>query len=136
MGDATVYNEELSGKADVVIADVPCSGLGVMGRKNDIKFSVTAESINELVKLQRAILCNAVRYVKCGGTLLFSTCTVSKQENLDNFEYIVNELKLKPVDFYDLVPDGLKDETAKKGYLQLYGESGLSDGFFIGRFTK
>lgn len=136
VGDATVYNEDLFEKGDVVIADVPCSGLGVMGRKNDIKFSVTGQSVNELAKLQRTILDNAVRYVKRGGTLMFSTCTVSKQENINNFDYLVNELKMKPVDFYDLVPDKLKDDTAKNGYLQLYGKDGLSDGFFIGKLTK
>ena len=136
IGDATVYNESLYEKGDVVIADVPCSGLGVMGRKNDIRFSVKPESVDELAKLQRAILDNAVRYVKPGGILMFSTCTVSKRENNDNFEYLVNDCGLKPVDFYDLVPDRLKSDSAKDGYLQLYGKDGLSDGFFVAKLMK
>lgn len=58
-----------------VIADLPCSGLGVIGRKKDIKYKMTVEKEAELVALQREILKNAVRYVKPGGTLLYSTCT-------------------------------------------------------------
>ena len=107
-----------------------------MGRKNDIRFSVKPESVDELAKLQRAILDNAVRYVKPGGILMFSTCTVSKRENNDNFEYLVNDCGLKPVDFYDLVPDRLKSDSAKDGYLQLYGKDGLSDGFFVAKLMK
>lgn len=79
--DATVYMEEQQGKADVVIADLPCSGLGIMGRKNDIKYRVTENQIAELAALQHTILQNACRYVKKGGTLLYSTCTITPEEN-------------------------------------------------------
>ena len=67
---------------------------------------------------------------------MFSTCTVSRPENLENFNYLVNELEMTPVDFYDLVPERLRDVTAKSGYLQLYGKDGMSDGFFIAKLTK
>lgn len=79
--DATEYMPDYEEKADVVIADLPCSGLGIMGRKNDIKYRVQKEQIEELTGLQHAILQNACRYVKPGGTLLYSTCTITPEEN-------------------------------------------------------
>lgn len=79
--DATEYMEKYEGKADVVIADLPCSGLGIMGRKNDIKYRVQPSQIEALVELQHTILQNACRYVKPGGTLLYSTCTITPEEN-------------------------------------------------------
>lgn len=136
ISDATVYNEEFEEAADVVIADVPCSGLGVMGRKNDIKYNITEESILSLTTLQRQILENAARYVKKGGTLLFSTCTCSECENNDNVRYLTEECHLKSVDFHNDIPDVLKNDTAREGYLQLYGRDGITDGFFMAKFEK
>lgn len=136
VGDSSVYDSTYSGMADVVIADVPCSGLGVMGRKNDIKYNLTEKSVDELVILQRKILENAVRYVKNGGTLLFCTCTCSEEENRKNMEYLVRECALTPVDFYEDLPQILRDESAKSGWLQLYGKDGLTDGFFMGKLRK
>lgn len=134
--DATIREDDFAEKADVVIADVPCSGLGVMGRKNDIKYNLKEEELDGLVALQKKIINNAVSYVKKGGFFMFSTCTVRKQENYDNYNYIKDALGLKPVDFYDELPDRLKDETAKNGYLQLYSKDALTDGFFIAKFRK
>ncbi|MBR1910483.1 MAG: 16S rRNA (cytosine(967)-C(5))-methyltransferase RsmB [Lachnospiraceae bacterium] len=136
VSDATVYNNKFESIADVVIADVPCSGLGVMGRKNDSKYNISERSVEELVKLQRMILKNAVRYVKPGGTLIFSTCTCSYEENQGNMRYLTEEFGLVPVGFYDLLPEKLRDESAKEGYIQLYGKDGLTDGFFIGKLAK
>ena len=136
LSDATVFDGTLEGMADVVIADVPCSGLGVMGRKNDIKYNLTEGSIESLVSIQRKILKNAASYVKSGGTLMFSTCTCSRAENQDNFRFLADECHLTPVDFYEKLPEKLRSETARDGYIQLYGEEGLTDGFFIGKFTK
>lgn len=89
--DALSYDEALEEKADVVIVDVPCSGFGVMGRKPDIKYNITEEGLKSLVDLQRAIIDNAVRYVKTGGTLMYSTCTMRKAENEDNVQYILSK---------------------------------------------
>ncbi len=136
MMDATVYDPALEQSADVVIADVPCSGLGVMGRKNDIKYNITEDSIEELVRIQRSILKNAARYVKRGGTLMLCTCTCSESENAGNFEYLTNELGLKGVDFYDLLPEKIRSDSAHDGYIQLYGQDMQTDGFFIGKLTK
>ena len=70
--DATVLDEASIGKADVVIADLPCSGLGVMRRKTDIKYKMTLQTEQELVSLQRKMLETVCQYVKAGGTLLYS----------------------------------------------------------------
>ncbi|MGN0435519.1 MAG: 16S rRNA (cytosine(967)-C(5))-methyltransferase RsmB [Wujia sp.] len=72
--------------ADVVIADVPCSGLGIIGRKNDIKYRLTEASINELIPLQKSILDNAAVHVRDGGILLYSTCTINPEENRENID--------------------------------------------------
>ena len=82
--DALILDESLMGKADGVIADLPCSGLGVLKKKPDIRYRMTREQQEELSRLQRQILSNACQYVKPGGTLLYSTCTVNKIENEDN----------------------------------------------------
>lgn len=89
--DATEYMKEYEGKADVVIADLPCSGLGIMGRKNDIKYRVQPSQIEALVELQHTILQNACRYVKPGGTLLYSTCTITPEENIMQTERFLQE---------------------------------------------
>ncbi|MBR1701576.1 MAG: 16S rRNA (cytosine(967)-C(5))-methyltransferase RsmB [Lachnospiraceae bacterium] len=79
--DATVTDEAYCEKADVLLADVPCSGLGVLGKKRDIKYRMTPEQTAQIVKLQQEIIANSWRYVKKGGTLLYSTCTIHTKEN-------------------------------------------------------
>lgn len=86
--DATVLDPEKKEYADVLIMDVPCSGLGVMGKKRDIKYNVTPESIDSLVQLQQEIVDTGWQYVKKGGTLMYSTCTIDKKENQDMVRYI------------------------------------------------
>ncbi|MCD8248678.1 MAG: 16S rRNA (cytosine(967)-C(5))-methyltransferase, partial [Lachnospiraceae bacterium] len=87
--DATVPDEESFDKADVVLADLPCSGLGVLNKKHDLKYRMTPAQQGELVQLQRQILDASWRYVKPGGTLLYSTCTVHREENEGNVEWIL-----------------------------------------------
>ena len=87
--DALILDESLVGKADGVIADLPCSGLGVLKKKPDIRYRMTREQQEELSRLQRQILSNACQYVKPGGTLLYSTCTVNKIENEDNTDWFL-----------------------------------------------
>lgn len=76
------------GKADLVIADLPCSGLGIIGKKPDIKLNITMEQILSLQKLQREILEVVVQYVRPGGRLLYSTCTITEEENEQNAQWI------------------------------------------------
>ncbi|MCI9565348.1 MAG: 16S rRNA (cytosine(967)-C(5))-methyltransferase RsmB [Eubacterium sp.] len=131
--DASVLDEDSIERADIVIADLPCSGLGVIGKKSDIKYNVTKEQIDQLVLLQRSILRVVGRYVKPGGTLVFSTCTVNKFENDDNVRWIEENLPFRLKDFGDEVPKQLQ---SKKGCLQIFtGDYGM-DGFFISTFEK
>lgn len=85
--------ESLDIEADVVIADVPCSGLGIIGRKNDIKYRLSKEGIEELIVLQREIADAAAKMVKEGGTFLYSTCTINPDENHNNVEYFLEQHK-------------------------------------------
>ncbi|MCI5622372.1 MULTISPECIES: 16S rRNA (cytosine(967)-C(5))-methyltransferase RsmB [Anaerostipes] len=134
--DARNLDEEMIGKADVVIADLPCSGLGIMAKKNDIKYNISKDSLDSLVNLQREILTNAVKYVKPGGTLIYSTCTINPAENEENFHWIREISGFTPVDFMENLPDVIKMETARKGYIQLLPGVHPCDGFFIGKLRR
>ena len=134
--DATEYDASLEKTMDVVLADLPCSGLGIMGRKNDIKYHLTADQLDELVKLQRKILATAWRYVKPGGTLIFSTCTLNRQENVENVRWIEENTPLQPVSVEECLPKDLRGRTGKEGYLQLLPGIDGCDGFFVAKFTR
>lgn len=132
--DAREWDKEYIEKADVVIADLPCSGLGVMGKKNDIKYKTSPDSIKELAALQREILKTVVSYVKPGGTLIYSTCTVNEEENEQNMRWIESELGLRLDSMDPYLPAFLKSSTTKDGYLQLLPGVHKTDGFFLCRF--
>ncbi|MCC8163561.1 MAG: 16S rRNA (cytosine(967)-C(5))-methyltransferase RsmB [Lachnospiraceae bacterium] len=87
--DATLPDEASFGKADIVLADLPCSGLGVLNKKHDLKYRMSPAQQQDLVQLQRKILDASWQYVKPGGTLLYSTCTVHYDENEGNVEWIL-----------------------------------------------
>jgi len=87
--DATKFNENL-GKFNKIICDVPCSGLGVVRRKPDIKYK-PQNSFEELVLIQRSILNNAANYLNAGGSILYSTCTLNKAENRENVDLFLQE---------------------------------------------
>ena len=89
--DALELVSETVGKADIVIADLPCSGLGVLGKKPDLKYKMTEEMTKELAALQRQILSVVHQYVKPGGKLLYSTCTIHREENERNAEWFARE---------------------------------------------
>ncbi len=134
--DATQLDSDFLEKADIVLADVPCSGLGVMGRKTDIKYKLNPAKIQELAGLQREILEQASTYVKPGGTLIYSTCTIGKEENQDNVEWFLEHYpyELESLDPY--LCEELRSETTKKGYLQLLPGVHQCDGFFIARLKR
>lgn len=134
--DARVLDEEHIEMADIVIADVPCSGLGIMGKKNDIKYHISQEGMKDLVKLQREILTNAVQYVKHGGTLIYSTCTINPEENEENFRWIIENFDYEAVDLTKELPETLQIDTAKDGYIQLLPGIHPCDGFFIGKLRR
>lgn len=87
--DACQPDPSMESRADLVIADLPCSGLGVIGAKTDIKYNASLEKIRELAALQRQILEVVHRYVKPGGTLMYSTCTMTPEENQENVKWFL-----------------------------------------------
>lgn len=136
VNDGTVFNEAFVEMADVVIADVPCSGIGVIGKKCDIKYRINEDEIINIVELQKKIMENAWKYVKKGGTLIYSTCTISRDENEDMVDWLTKNtpLKLESLDAY--LPKELVSDTTKKGYLQLLPGIHKCDGFFIARLKR
>lgn len=134
VGDAVLRDDALVGTADLVIADVPCSGLGVIGKKRDIKYRVSPESISELTVLQEQILATAVSCLKPGGRLLFCTCTINEDENEKHFAWLRDEMKLRPISLDKALPECLHTDTTREGYLQMLPGVHDSDGFFISVF--
>ena len=86
---------------------MPCSGLGIIGKKADIKYRIKAEDIEALVALQRKILTNAWRYVRPGGTLIYSTCTVSRAENEAQVQWLKDNFLLETVDISESLPENI-----------------------------
>ena len=118
--DATVADPDSVEKADVVIADLPCSGLGVLGKKPDIKYRMDPAGLKDLAKLQRQILDVVRTYVKPGGVLMYSTCTIDPMENEQNVEW-----------FCKKHPEYHLEEQR-----QILPQERDSDGFFIARLRK
>lgn len=106
--DASKLDESLVGKCDLVIADLPCSGLGIIGRKPDIKYNASPDKLEELVKIQRNILSTVVKYLKESAILVYSTCTINKAENEEQLEYI-KKLGFSILDKKQLIPGKDKD---------------------------
>ena len=132
--DARRLFAEDEGKADVVLCDLPCSGLGVIGKKRDIKYHASMDGLASLQDLQRQILTNAVRYLKRGGVLIYSTCTINRAENEDNAAWIEKELGLQPEDLAAYLPDNIPG--IQNNMIQLLPHVHGTDGFFISRFRK
>lgn len=122
--DASVYRSDFEEKFDYVLVDAPCSGLGVMARKPEIRYNRTIDDIKNLAHLQRQILATAIRYLKPGGFLVYSTCTLGKIENLDNFNFLKADERLTYLEI-----DGKK-------YLEFVSFLDKTDGFFISKFKK
>lgn len=102
--DAIVLDEENVEKADVVIADLPCSGLGVIGRKGDIKYRVTKEDVINIAALQQKILSVVWQYVKPGGKLIYSTCTLTEEENEKNTAWFLEQFPFHKEKEKTLIP--------------------------------
>lgn len=123
--DAIEQKKDFENAFDRVIADVPCSGLGIIRRKPDIKWTKTKEEINSLIPIQQKILHNASLYVKKGGRLLYSTCTVNRMENENNVVHFLENHS----DFVlaeECLPCGLQFTP------HLFG----TDGFFVAVFER
>ena len=135
--DATVLDEEAIEGADVVIADLPCSGLGVLGKKTDLKYKMSETTQEDLVLLQQNILSKVQSYVKPDGTLIYSTCTIHVKENMDNVHWFLKQYpEFELVSIQDLLCEELKKDVIEEGCLQLLPGIHESDGFFIAKFRK
>lgn len=118
--DATVLDEASVGKADIVIADLPCSGLGVIRKKTDIKYKMTPEKMESLASLQRNMLHTVCSYVKENGILLYSTCTIHRGENEENVTWFLEN----------------HPEFELISMQQIFPQEEFGDGFFIAKMQK
>lgn len=128
--DAREPIEELFGKADRIICDVPCSGFGVIGKKPEIRYKDPSESAR-LPQIQYDILQNVSKYLKVGGTLVYSTCTVLPDEN----ENVVNKF-LENNSGFSLVPFSVGELEAARGMITLLPHIHHTDGFFIAKIER
>ncbi len=121
LNDATLVNEEFIGCADKVLVDAPCSGLGILRRKPEIRYMRKEGDLAELAEIQGRILDVSAKYVKKGGNMVYSTCTVSNIENMAVVEKFLEQNKEFSLcgEPMELLPD--KDRT---------------DGFFIAKFVR
>lgn len=130
--DALVFDADSVEKADVLVADLPCSGLGIIGKKPDIKYNMSPEAMDELVKLQREILSVVWQYVKPGGILVYSTCTIHRAENQENMEWMVERLPFERVDITEHFPEEIREASMREGWVQFLPGKHACDGFFVG----
>lgn len=135
--DALKLDEEWIEKADYCIVDAPCSGLGIIRRRPEIKWNRTEKDIEDLTEIQSNILDNAKRYVKSGGIILYSTCTIGKDENTDIVEdFLYKNPEFELIGFDNLIHSKQNMETSKNGYIQLFPHIHHTDGFFIAKIRK
>ncbi|CAB1243601.1 16S rRNA (cytosine(967)-C(5))-methyltransferase RsmB [Clostridium sp. MT-14] len=132
--DAEKYIGQFENAADRVLIDVPCSGLGIIRKKPEIKWTKNKDSMDNLVKIQRNIMLNASKYVKQEGKLIYSTCTLNKVENNENINWFIQknpQFKLEKINFGDF-ENIIYDE---KGYITVLPNDNM-DGFFIAKMIK
>ena len=132
VGDASVFNEEWNGAFDAVLCDVPCSGSGVINENPDIKLFRKEEDIASLCEIQQKILANCSRYVKQGGALYYSTCSVLPEEN-DSAVY--NFLQANPQFELEIPCCTLPSRRTKFG-LQFLPHISMGAGFFVTKFVR
>ncbi len=135
--DATKLDEAQVGKADKILLDVPCSGLGIIRRKPDIRYKEGLVEFDEITRIQKNILNICSKYLKIEGELVYSTCTVNPAENMG----VVEEF-LKEHPEFSLMDAGNEHmsetlrEEMKQGYITLYPDDSGCDGFFICKMKR
>lgn len=134
VNDATTLNSELIASSDRILIDVPCSGLGIIRKKPEIKWNKKRNDLREIVSIQRDIMKNAWQYLKSGGIMLYSTCTLNKEENEENIEWFVNTHKDCEVKKIFI---GKKDNLIynRDGSLTIMPNENM-DGFFVAKLQK
>lgn len=127
--DASEFKEELKEKFDFILCDLICSGSGVIDRKPEIKLFRNKEQIENIIKIQKKIFENSVKYLKNGGEIVYSTCSILKCENEENIKYFLENnknLKLEKINFLEKEMD----------YIKLLPKKEKHNGFFIAKFKK
>jgi len=127
--DALVLEPKSIHKADLLVADLPCSGLGVIGRKPDIKYHMTKKQAEELAVLQQRILSTVYQYVKPGGLLIYSTCTIHSPENIENVRWFIKNYPFRMVPIEN--KSGFYAASMEEGWIQLLPGTHQADGFFL-----
>lgn len=140
VNDASCYNEDYKNKFDKILLDVPCLGIGVLKRKPDIKWQKKKEDIEEISKLQFEILDICSKYLKPGGEIVYSTCSVFKKENRDIIEkFLGKNSNFKLDNLYNLLNGKIYNKNKffiqyidkeNNGYLEVL-QNEKTDGFFI-----
>ncbi len=128
--DGTAYKKEWAGRFDVVLLDAPCSGLGVLTKRRDIALKRSLGDINSLVGIQKRLLNVASKYVKKGGILLYSTCTIMPQENQEVIHEFLEKSEVKFI--FDTIP--LPQDNG--GEIQFLPDADGLDGFYIARLKR
>ena len=136
--DATQLVNSAINQYDRVLADVPCSGTGIIRRKPDIKWQQDVDNVGNLIEIQKKILYNASRYVKLGGVLVYSTCSLDDRENAQVVRaFLKTEREFEPEPLLAYLPEPLKNKNGvNNGMLRLYPHIDGTDGFFIARLKK
>lgn len=135
--NALDLDQNLIDQVDKVLLDVPCSGLGILRRKPDLKWNKKIEDLASLTSLQLKILENAARYVKKGGTIVYSTCTINREENLNLVKTFLDQNS--SFQLATITPISKTMEThqeTQKGYLQVFPNTDEVDGFFISKIQR
>lgn len=133
--DATVLKEEYIKKFDKILIDAPCLGLGVIKRKPDIKWQRKFEDIEEISKIQEKILNTCSKYLKKGGTLVYSTCSIIQSENNNIIQKFIKNNNLKLEEISNLNVEKIQNLITQKGILKIYPSKNM-DGFYIAKLTK
>ena len=133
--DATVLKEEYIEKFDKILIDAPCLGLGVIKRKPDIKWQRKFEDIEEISKIQEKILNMCSKYLKKGGTLVYSTCSIIQSENNNIIQKFIKNNNLKLEEISNLNVEKIQNMITQKGILKIYPSKNM-DGFYIAKLTK
>lgn len=134
--------EKLLPEYDLVLCDVPCSGLGLLHRKPDIRLSMSYEKMQDLLPVQESILENSCLRVKRGGYLIYSTCTINPNENEKQIEsFLSRHDDFECVPFTELLPERLKDnprlsEGSREGMMTILPDEEGMDGFFIAKMRR
>lgn len=133
--DGMLINEDWKEKFDKILLDAPCSGLGIIKRKPDIRYAKDETAIRDINNIQRKLLKNAINYLKKDGILVYSTCTLTQEENQNMVEYALSlglQLDVIPYD----MPACLKPYIKDNAYIEILPHVTNTDGFFMARFRK